>query len=384
MEERIIQFRVGIVVIASVIIGVILVLYFGEGFKPKYSLFLKTDMAPGVSKGTPVMKNGIRIGRVSGVETQEDGVLLTLQIDEGEQVYSGEVCEFVSSPLAGDTTLNFVQGIERGDQLLNGDSVLQIKVGPRSQEVLEMVVDLKDSVEQAFTSIRDAGDAIRVTSEEVASISRRVNTALGDEDSEFRLFFRDLRSATARAEMAIENLNKVIGHVEEIVGDEGIKTKIRSSLDEFPMLVAEARETLQQAQGLVDRYSSAGERLDRNLANIEPLTEALGANGDEFALELRDTLHRVNGLAAELETFTSALNNSEGSLGLMIHDPELYEHLNSSMANIEDITLRLRPLVNDLRGFADRVNRDPGVIVRGALDGGPDGSGPKLNFSTSY
>ncbi|MEZ6104573.1 MAG: MlaD family protein [Pirellulaceae bacterium] len=277
MEERIIQFRVGIVVIASVIIGVILVLYFGEGFKPKYSLFLKTDMAPGVSKGTPVMKNGIRIGRVSGVETQEDGVLLTLQIDEGEQVYSGEVCEFVSSPLAGDTTLNFVQGIERGDQLLNGDSVLQIKVGPRSQEVLEMVVDLKDSVEQAFTSIRDAGDAIRVTSEEVASISRRVNTALGDEDSEFRLFFRDLRSATARAEMAIENLNKVIGHVEEIVGDEGIKTKIRSSLDEFPMLVAEARETLQQAQGLVDRYSSAGERLDRNLANIEPLTEALGA-----------------------------------------------------------------------------------------------------------
>ena len=79
MEERIIQFRVGIVVIASVIIGVILVLYFGEGFKPKYSLFLKTDMAPGVSKGTPVMKNGIRIGRVSGVETQEDGVLLTLQ-----------------------------------------------------------------------------------------------------------------------------------------------------------------------------------------------------------------------------------------------------------------------------------------------------------------
>ncbi|MEZ6104574.1 MAG: hypothetical protein R3B96_00285 [Pirellulaceae bacterium] len=68
----------------------------------------------------------------------------------------------------------------------------------------------------------------------------------------------------------------------------------------------------------------------------------------------------------------------------MIHDPELYEHLNSSMANIEDITLRLRPLVNDLRGFADRVNRDPGVIVRGALDGGPDGSGPKLNFSTSY
>lgn len=384
MEERIIQFRVGIVVIASVIIGVILVLYFGEGFKPKYSLFLKTDMAPGVSKGTPIMKNGIRIGRVSGLETQEDGVLLTLQIDEGENIYSGEVCEFVSSPLAGDTTLNFVQGIDRGDLLRNGDSVLQIKVGPRSQEVLEMVVDLKDSVAQAFTSIRDAGDAIRVTSEEVASISRRVNNALGEEDSEFRLFFRDLRSATARAEQAIDNFNQVIVNVNDIVGDEGIKTKIRTSLDELPQLVAEARNTMQQAQGLVAKFESAGERLDNNLANIEPFTEALGANGEEFALELRETLSRVNRLTAELETFTGALNNSEGTLGMLIHDPELYEHLNNSMANVEDVTLRLRPLINDLRGFADRLNRDPGVVVRGAFDGGPDGSGPKLNYSTEY
>ncbi|MEC8305859.1 MAG: mammalian cell entry protein, partial [Planctomycetota bacterium] len=76
MEERIIQFRVGVVVVASVCIGIILVLYFGEGWKPKYTLYLKTRMAPGVSKNTPVKKNGILIGRVWNVETAEDGVLL--------------------------------------------------------------------------------------------------------------------------------------------------------------------------------------------------------------------------------------------------------------------------------------------------------------------
>jgi len=384
MEERIIQFRVGIVVVASVCIGIILVLYFGEGFKAKYSLFLKTNMAPGVSKGTPIMKNGIRIGRVSGIETQEDGVLLTLQIDQGENVYSGEVCEFLSSPLAGDTTLNFVQGIERGDLLVDGDSVRQIKIGPRSQEVLEMVVDMKDSVEQAFTSIRDAGDAIRVTSEEIAAVSRRVNSALGDDDSEFRKFFTDLRSATARAETAIDNFNTIMINVNEIVGDEGMKTKIRSSLDDFPQLVSDARETLAQARSTIDRFGSVGERADRNLANIEPFTAALGENGDEFAAEIRDTLRRVNTLATELETFTQSLNDSEGSLGLLIHDPELYERLVGTAGNVEDITLRLRPLVNDLRGFADRLNRDPGVIVRGAFDRGADGGGPKHTVPVLY
>ncbi len=384
MEERIIQFRVGIVVVASVCIGIILVLYFGEGFKAKYSLFLKTDMAPGVSKGTPIMKNGIRIGRVSGIETQEDGVLLTLQIDQGEKVFGGEVCEFLSSPLAGDTTLNFVQGIERGDLLQDGDSVRQIKVGPRSQEVLEMVVDMKDSVEQAFTSIRDAGDAIRLTSEEIASVSRRVNNALGEDDSEFRQFFADLRRATSRAETAIANFDKILVNVNDIVGDEGMKTKIRTSLDELPQLVSEARSTLEQARATIDRFGSVGERADRNLANLEPFTEALGENGDEFAAEIRDTLAKVNTLAGELETFTRSLNDSQGSLGLLVHDPELYERLVGTAANVEDITLRMRPLVNDLRGFADKLNRDPGVVVRGAFDRGADGGGPKTTLPVLY
>mgnify|MGYP001008623166 CR=1 FL=1 len=106
-----------------------------------------------------------------------------------------------------------------GNVLQDGDSVRQIKVGPRSQEVLEMVVDMKDSVEQAFTSIRDAGDAIRLTSEEIASVSRRVNNALGEDDSEFRQFFADLRRATSRAETAIANFDKILVNVNDIVGD---------------------------------------------------------------------------------------------------------------------------------------------------------------------
>lgn len=377
MEERIIQFRVGVVVVASVCIGIILVLYFGEGWKPKYTLFLKSDMAPGVAKNTPIKKNGILIGRVWDIETQEDGVLLTLRIDQGEKIYSGEICEFVSSPLAGDTTLSFVQGIERGDLLVDGDSVRQIKIGPRSQEVLEMVVDMKDSVEQAFASIRDAGDAIRLTSEEIANVSRRVNSALGEEGSEFRQFFADLRSAAARAESAIENFNTMMVNVNDIVGDEGIKAKIRGSLDDLPQLVADARNTMSQAQATLERFESVGSRADRNLENLESFTQTLGENGDEFATELRETLGRINRLAGELETFTGSLNNSQGTIGLLVNDPELYERLVSAAANVEDVTQRVKPLVNDLRGIADRVNRDPGSIVRGAFEGGPSGSGPK-------
>ena len=380
MEERIIQFRVGVVVVASVCIGIILVLYFGEGWKPKYTLFLQTRMAPGVSKNTPVKKNGILIGRVWNVETKEDGVLLTLKIDEGEQIYSGDICEFQSSPLVGDTTLGFVQGEELGEPLSDGDAVMRVKPGTRPQDLMEMFVDLRGSIEQAFTQIGDAGEQIARTSEDIGAISRKLNAALGDDESEFRKFFSDLRSVAGQAESALSNFNSVMSNVNNLVGDEETQAKIKMTVQAFPDLVDNAQSTLTQTRETLQRFSSVGERADRNLANLESFTKALGENGDDFAKEIRQTLTKVNQLSGELEQFTQSLNDSQGTIGLLINDPELYYRFVGAAENVEEITLRLEPMMNDLRGFADKINRDPGVIVRGALDRRPNGAGVRGVF----
>ena len=380
MEERIIQFRVGVVVVASVCIGIILILYFGEGWKPKYELLLKTRMAPGVSKNTPVKKNGILIGRVWNVETAIDGVLLTLRIDEGEKIYSGDICEFQSSPLAGDTTLSFVQGEELGEELQDGDAVRKVKPGTRPQDLMEMVVDLRGSIEEAFSKIGDAGEQIARTSEDIGEISRKLNSALGDDESEFRNFFTDLRSVAGQAESALANFNSVMSNVNNLVGDEETQAKIKTTIQSFPDLVNNAQSTLTQTQETLQRFSSVGERADRNLANLESFTETLGENGDDFAKEIRETLARVNRLSGELEQFTRSLNHSEGTIGLLINDPELYHRFVGAAENVEDITLRLEPMINDLRGFADKVNRDPGVIVRGAIDRRANGAGVRGVF----
>ena len=75
---------------------------------------------------------------------------------------------------------------------------------------------------------------------------------------------------------------------------------------------------------------------------------------------------------------TQALNNREGTIGQLIHDPQLYENLNRLMCNanqvfvqVNELTLRLRPVVDDARVFTDKVAREPGRIITGGLNPSP-------------
>ena len=63
MDERVVQFRVGVTVLASLIITGILALLFGElpsVLRGSYTVYIKFASAPGVSQDTPVRKSGIR------------------------------------------------------------------------------------------------------------------------------------------------------------------------------------------------------------------------------------------------------------------------------------------------------------------------------------
>jgi phospholipid/cholesterol/gamma-HCH transport system substrate-binding protein len=58
-------------------------------------------------------------------------------------------------------------------------------------------------------------------------------------------------------------------------------------------------------------------------------------------------------------------------LGQLIHNPELYQNLNRTIRNVEYLTRKLEPIIDDARVFSDKVSRNPGIIVRDAVRPGP-------------
>ena len=117
MDDRVMQFRVGVMVLATLLIVGILLMLFGrsfERFQSSYKLYVKFAEAPGVTKGTPVRKSGIRIGEVSDVRLSDVDrqVLVTLDIFKQHQIYGDEDCMVMMS-LVGDSALEFVRTTAR-------------------------------------------------------------------------------------------------------------------------------------------------------------------------------------------------------------------------------------------------------------------------------
>ncbi|HEU5115464.1 MAG TPA: MlaD family protein, partial [Isosphaeraceae bacterium] len=71
MNERVMQFRIGMFVIVAGLVLTMLLVWFGESpslFQDHRYVVVHYIQAPGVSEGIPVRKSGIRVGEVVAIQ----------------------------------------------------------------------------------------------------------------------------------------------------------------------------------------------------------------------------------------------------------------------------------------------------------------------------
>jgi phospholipid/cholesterol/gamma-HCH transport system substrate-binding protein len=113
-NEQSLTFRIGVFVLASIILLAILITLFGGSgslFRAQDTYTVLFDYAPGVGPGTPVRRSGVRIGEVQKVELDDKTgkVRVTIRIDRPHVLYQDDQPILVQGTLTGDTTINFVQ-----------------------------------------------------------------------------------------------------------------------------------------------------------------------------------------------------------------------------------------------------------------------------------
>ncbi len=170
MDDRALQFRLGVfvVVVATVIMTMALIFLFGElPQRGQKVLFVRFDSAPGVTFETPVRKNGILVGRVRKVTLlEQDGVVLTLAIDADHKVLESETCRISADNLFGDSVLEFVASGRPGasSRVLEDSEYMNGVVASSPLDALRVVVDLENS-------LADSLNSRRIASEEVGSVA---------------------------------------------------------------------------------------------------------------------------------------------------------------------------------------------------------------------
>ena len=370
MDERVLKFRVGVVVVAAAAITVILIALLGawpNPFEPRYTIFIVFPEAPGVTVDTPVRKSGIQIGRVSGVELRDEGgVELKMKIDSKYKLYDNEICRIsTGSVVTGDAVLEFVRLADQplsNKLIADGDFMAN---GVVASSPFEVLANLEGKISTAIGSIETAGD-------EVTQLARSMNSLIGNNAEQ-------LDRIIGKTEVALDSFNKAMTSIDDVMGDEDMKAKLRKSLEELPEMFADARTTLAQMRETLEGFSRVSARAERNLANMEDFTAPLGERGEQIATDLARTVRNVDELLTNLVELSSSINSREGTVGQLIHNPELYDRMNRAAGQLEETARKLPAVISDVRVFTDKIARDPRILgAKGALDRRPSGAGLKL------
>lgn len=417
MDENNQKLGVGLVVVASAVIGTVLVLFFGKMpafLQSRYQITYNFPSAPRVTRDTPVRKNGVQIGRVADVRLLKDnqGVNLILELDRGQPIAQGETCRIaMGSLVTGDAFIEFIQPNEsvflsRFDGVAGGEkngvidpqeasfaqSVIAdgdyLTGGVVSGDPLDMVVNMQGNIVNAFTAIEQA-------SRRVESVAMTLESALGGGDGQ-------LRDVADRVRLTIDNFNQTVQTVDRVARQfeqANLPASIGDTVNRLPFLFNEAERVLAQTQntlrgfedfsqslqGIGNEFEGIGDdaretinNANRAMSNIADFTEPFSQQSEKLVGSTLNTLENLDATLSDLRIFAQKLNRSDGTLNRLVEDDQLYYELITTLENVRRISDRLQPVVDDVRVFTDKAARDPSQFgVKGLLRSGSVGAGLK-------
>lgn len=353
MDERVLRFRVGVVVVATAIIAAILIVLFGKAptaFRRHYTLYIELLQAPGIVPHSPVRRSGATIGRVAKVSFTEDGhVLVEADVYAEYQLGKNERCRVTGTLLGGDAALDFTPTGKpemAGQHYKNGDR-LRGEVAPDPLEILNRLGKNLEDLPGTVQSVGRAGD-------QVAKVAARLDSLLAANDQQ-------IHGLLQQSEKALNGIAQMADAMHNILGDPQVQKDLREGISQLPRMLAETRETM---AGIRKTVALA----QKNLTNLQGLTEPLRERGDQIVGNIDQSVQELDEVLQQVLLFVKQVNSSEGTLGQLLHNPELYHNLNRTVTNVERLSCQLRPILDDVRVFTDKIARDPGRLgVRGVF-----------------
>lgn len=274
--------------IAIVAIVGLVVLFLGMNFLKGLELFSSDNRyyisfrdISGLSSSCPIYADGYKVGVVRGIVydyTQSKDIIVEADINKDMRIPKGSSAEIVSD-LMGNVKVNLLLASNPRERVNPGETI----VGGINDGAMGQMKDLIPVVQDMLPKLD--------------SILASVNLLL--QDPAIANSLHNVETVTGNLTVSTRRLNTLLGTLNS----------------RMPGLLAKADGVMNNAQVVTSNLSK---------------------------VDVEGTMSKVNATLDNVQAFTDQLNNNNGSLGLLMRDPNLYYNLNATVKSADSLLIDLK------------------------------------------
>jgi phospholipid/cholesterol/gamma-HCH transport system substrate-binding protein len=258
-----------------------------------YAIYKSVD---GLSVSKPVLVNGFPIGHVSKMELHDNGrTTVEFKIESKYSVPANTLAKLVSTDLLGGKAIVF----ELGDS----------KEMAENKDTLK--ADIQGSLAESLQPIQTkAENLITKLDSSLASINKIMNPN----------FQKNVDRSFASIANSLQTLEGTTKKIDQLVGTQSVH--INSILTNADAVSGNLKVSTAHLTGIATNF----EKVSSDVANSN----------------IKQTLDNANKAVSDLQATISKINNSKGSLGLLMNDDSLYRNLQGASKHLDALFIDLK------------------------------------------
>lgn len=260
----------------------------------------------GLFKSNPVLINGYKVGSVSSVQMNNETLELTVGVivSEDIKIPKNSIMKIVNNDMIGSKAVEIIFGNSK-EIAQNGDF---------------------------FIAQQDQGIA-QAVSGVLTPITQSVNSVLGNMDT--AIAGVDLRGTLRDASLALRSFKETADKLNKLL--DGKDVQVANILNDV-------EKTTSGLGGLTPKIDTILLELDKTSKDLNQI-------------EFNQLASQINTLSEELSKTTMAINQKDGSLGMLVHDKSLYNHLDSTIAQLKLLLKDIEKYPRRYTGLTERQRR---------------------------
>jgi phospholipid/cholesterol/gamma-HCH transport system substrate-binding protein len=250
----------------------------------------------GLTVSKPVTVNGYQVGRVSKMTLLPSGnTLVEFKVDHKYNVPSNTIAKLASSDILGDKAIAFEYG----------------NANTYAQDNDTLKADIQGTLTESLKPIQTKAEAlISKLDSSLAAINKILNPN----------FQKNVDRSFLSIANSLQTLEGTTKKIDALVSTQ--TTHINSILTNTEAVTTNLKTSSTHLNGITANF----DKVSADIANSN----------------IKQTLESANKAMADLQATISKINNSNGSLGMLLNDKQVYDNLKSATDNLNSLFIDIK------------------------------------------